>query len=191
MWKRNDRFRFEPAGCPGEPGEEVIMQKTMQWVVVAVLLGAIIVIMGSCQQGAATDKKVGDTSRSATRIHHSVEITFDKDTGQWVVPTVEVARTERVQFTAGDRNVWMLFPADFNYVKGNGTFSKTRNLLAVTIPRGGGAVIEVPEYFPNPDINQTIRYSVMMMMKNGDQPEDWQYVHGKNPPPGMTIPKKR
>lgn len=167
------------------------MQKTMKWVVVAVLLGAIIVIMGSCQKGAATDETGDDTSHLPTRVHRSVEITFDKETGQWVVPTVEVARTERVQFTAGDRMVWMLFPGDLNYVEGDGTFLKTRHLLAVTIVQGGHAVIEVPEYFPNPDINQTIRYSVMIMMKNGDQPEDWQYVHGENPPPGMIIPKKR
>lgn len=152
------------------------MQKTVQWIVMAVFLGAIIVILGLCQKGAATVKP------------QEVEITFNEEKGHWQLPPITVPRGGRVRFDAKNKKVWMLFPGDFNYVEGKGTFCKSSDLLAITIDRDGYAVIEVPEYFPNPDIEQTITYSVMLMKNHGKEQSDWQYAHGKNPPPKMIIP---
>jgi hypothetical protein len=163
---------------PGFREEEVTVQKTVKWVVVAALIGAIIVIIGLCQQGEATVKP------------QEVEITFNEEKGHWQLPPITVPRTGRVRFDAKDKMVWMLFPGDFNYVEGKGTFCKSSNLLAIAIGRDGYAVIEVPDYFPNPDIEQTITYSVMIMKNNGKDAMDWQYAHGNNPPPRMIIPKK-
>ena len=150
----------------------------MKWVVVAALLGAIIVIMGLCQKGGATVKP------------QEVKISYNEEKGQWQLPPIDVPRTGQVLFTAEDTMMWMLFPVDLNYVEGKGTFSKTENLLAIAIDREGYAVIEVPDYFPNPEIEQTITYSVMFMKNNGKDEMDWQYAHGKNPPPKIIIPKK-
>jgi len=165
-----------------------MVQKTVKSVVVAALLGAIIIIMGSCQQGMATDEKPGEDPEAATLTIQNVEIILNEKTGNWELPTLTVPRKHRIQFNAGDRMVWMLFPGDFDYVKGKGTFCKTENLLAVTIVPNGYAVIGVPEYFPNPDRKQTIRYSVMFMERDGESWGDWKYAHGPNTPPGMIIP---
>jgi len=152
------------------------VQKTVKWVVVAALLGAIIVIIGLCRQGSATVNP------------QQANITFDKEKGQWGIPPLVVPRTGQVSFDAEDKVVWMLFPGDFNFIEGKGTFCKTENLLAVTIERNGYAVIEVSADFPHPDIEQSISYSVMLMKNNGEKEHDWQYAHGNNPPPRMVIP---
>jgi len=165
-----------------------MVQKTVKSVVVAALLGAIIIIMGSCQQGMATDEKPGEDPTAATLKIQNVEIILNEKTGNWELPTLTVPRKHRIQFNAGDRMVWMLFPGDFDYVEGEGTFCKTENLLAVTVVPNGYAVIKVPEYFPNPDREQTIRYSVMFMERDGESWGDWKYAHGPNTPPGMIIP---
>lgn len=152
------------------------MQKSVQWVIVAALLGAIIVIVGVCQKGGAAIQP------------QEVKISFNEAKGQWQLPQIEVPRTGQVRFTAEDKTMWMLFPGDLNYVEGKGTFSKSANLLAIAIDRDGYAVIEVPDYFPNPEIEQTITYSVMIMKDNGKEAKDWQYAHGENPPPRMIVP---
>jgi len=166
-------------------------QKTVKSVIVAALLGGIIILMGSCQQGMATDEKPGDTPPSATEALQYVEIILNEETGNWELPTLTVSRTHKIRFDAGERMVWMLFPGDFDYVEGKGTFCKTKNLLAVTVIPNGYAVIGVPEYFPNPDREQTIRYSVMFMERDGEKWGDWKYAHGPNTPPGMIIPPKK
>jgi hypothetical protein len=169
-------------------GEETMVQKTVKNVVVAALLGAIIIIMGSCQQGMATDETPGEDQQAATEEFQDIDIILNEESGNWELPTVRVRRTHRIRFNAGDRMVWMLFPGDFDYVRGKGSFCKTANLLAVTVVPNGYAVIEVPEYFPNPDREQTIRYSVMFMERGGEKWGDWKYAHGPNTPPGMIIP---
>jgi hypothetical protein len=155
------------------------VQKTVKWLVVAALSGAIIFIIGSCQKGSATVNP------------QEVRISFNDKEGQWEIATLEVARGGQIAYFAEDQTIWMLFPGDLNYIEGKGSFCKTKNLLAVMIERDGYAIIEVPEYFPNPDVVQTISYSVMQMRDGGEKPGDWQYVHGKNPPPRMIIPPRR
>ena len=154
------------------------MQKTVGVVTIAVLLGAIIIVMGSCQQTVANDKP------------QLVQIEFDREAQMWKVPPVKVNRRGQVVFEAGDTSVWMLFPGDFEYVKGKGTFCQTDKLLAVTIPRDGQAIIEVPEWFPNPDEDQEVFYSVMLRLKTAEGKFDWQYAHGENPPPRIIIRKR-
>jgi hypothetical protein len=162
----------------GQPEEEATMRRTIGGVTIAVLLGTIIIVMGSCQQTVANDKP------------QTVEITFDAETQMWKVPPVRVHRRGQVVFKAGDTSVWLLFPGDFEYVQGKGTFCQTDGLLAVSIPRDGLAIIEVPEWFPNPDVDQEVFYSVMLRLKSGEGTYDWQYAHGENPPPRIIIPKR-
>ena len=154
------------------------MQKVVKWLIAAALLGAVIVIIVWCPDGAATVNP------------REVRVFFNDKEGQWEIPTLEVTRGSQIRYLAEDQAIWMLFPGDLNYVEGEGTFCKTENLLAVAIERGGYAIIEVPEYFPNPDVEQSINYAVMQMRDSGEKPGDWQYVHGKNPPPRMIIPPR-
>jgi hypothetical protein len=155
------------------------VRKTIGGVTVAVLLGAIIVTMGSCQPTVANDKP------------QTVQIRFDAEAERWKVPPLTVYRAGKVMYQASDTDVWMLFPGDFDYVEGQGTFCKTRNMLAVAIPKEGFAVIEVPESFPDPEVDQKISYSVMLRLEKANGKIDWQYAHGENPPPKIIIPKKR
>jgi hypothetical protein len=158
------------------------MQKILKGLIAPALVCAVIITMGSCQQGVATDDKPGDPPKL-----HEAQITADKETGKWTIPTITVRRGEQVRFNSGSIKIWMLLPADFNYVKGNATSCKTEAFLAVAIDQGGHAIIEVPFYFEIAGEDQTIRYAFMVRERDGAAWEDWQYGHGPNTPPAMII----
>jgi hypothetical protein len=160
------------------------MRKGLKGVMLVALVCAVIIISGSCQLGVATDEKPGNPPKI-----HEAQIKKD-ERGKWGFPTLRIKRGERFSLNAGNMKFWLLFPADFNFVKGKATICKTDAFLAVAIDKGGFAVIEVPEYFPNPEEDQTVRFSFMFMERDGANWGDWQYAHGPESPPGMIIPKK-
>ena len=165
------------------------MRKTVRNVaVVTALAVAVLVIMGSCQLGDADDTKPAKREVSNEPEIISIDIEYNEESKQWEIPTETVERGQRFRFNAGQRTVWVLFPGEFDYISGEGIFCQTREMLAVTIKDGGSALIEVPRSFPNSDVKQTVRYSVMFRDSGADGWGAWEYAHGPNTPPGMIIP---
>jgi hypothetical protein len=177
------------------------MQKFWKISVVVSLIGAVIFIFGSCQHSTASENKITKGLRASQLNDDNeifIEATEDKGEFKWRIKTYEVPLSKPLTFKvkahkAARARVWLLFPANFDFVEGsddNTTFCSTKDLLAVRFDSSGYATIAVPERFADPEKSRTVRYSVMISENDGHGWTDWYYAHGPESPPGMIIPKK-
>jgi hypothetical protein len=161
------------------------MKNITRSAVVAVTLGctALVGFVG-CQQRAATAPVTEDPvdKESMPAADYEVPITFEDKLWQKIGP-LDIHAGQTVVFAARDAHVWILIPdGNLEFIWGNGKPCMTPGFIAFEIDRAA-AVIKVAEDYPHE--MREIRYSVLA--KDGDT---WDYVHGANPPPGMTIRKR-
>ena len=158
------------------------MQNITRSAVVAVALACTALIgIGACQQSDATAPVAEDPveKESMPTADYEVPITFEDRRWQEIEP-LDIHSGQTVMFSAEDAHVWILIPdGNLEYVWGNGKPCMTPGFIAFEID-GAAAVIRVAEDYPHE--RREIKYSVLA--KVGDT---WDYVHGANPPPGMTI----
>jgi hypothetical protein len=121
-----------------------------------------------------------------------IELTEDEKHETWKIPSIIVHAGESFHVAAGNIKIWMIFPANFEFVRGNASScTADEKFLAVALDMGGNAMIRVPEDYVAAGEEKTVRYSFMFMMHEGASSGDWEYAHGENSPPGMIIrPKK-
>jgi hypothetical protein len=158
------------------------MQNIIRSTVVAVVLACTALIgFVACEQSDATppveEEPVAKENMPPT--DYEVPITFGVERWQ-EIKKLDIHSGQTVKFLAKDAHVWILIPdGNLEYVWGNGKPCVMPGFIAFEIDKGA-AVIKVAEDYPHE--MREIRYSVLA--KDGDT---WDYVHGANPPPGMTI----
>jgi len=174
----------KPEHEPGIPGGEIIMQNIIRSTVVAVVLACTALIgFLACQQTDATAPVAEDPmdKGSMPAADYEVPITFEDK--QWKnIGPLDIHSGQTVKFSAKDVHVWILIPdGNLEYVWGKVKPCMTPGFIAFEIDNAA-AVIKVAKDYPHE--RREIKYSVLA--KDGDT---WDYVHGANPPPGMTIRK--
>jgi len=157
---------------------------TRSAVLTVALACAALIGIGACQNSnakAPAQENPKETTRMPTA-DYEVAITFDAEGWENIGP-LDIHSGQTVKFTA-DAHVWILIPdGNLEYVGGKIKPCMTPGFIAFEID-GAPAFIKVAEDYPHDE--RKIKYSVLA--KDGDT---WDYVHGANPPPGMTIKKKR
>lgn len=156
------------------------MRKTVKNVaMVTVLLSAVLIIMGSCRNGAATAPVASEKEEMAMR----VEITpAAEGTGYAKVAPVVVHRGGQVVFTNPKGTLYLLFPnPDLKQVADGIEKPAKDGFLAFEVGPGAEGVLKVPAGFPNPGRDVRIQYSVLTCEGSGEQ-RQCEYVEGASPP---------
>jgi hypothetical protein len=107
---------------------------------------------------------------------------------QWMpIEPITVKSGDTIRITVGDHTAWFLIPDNrFRLLEGGSDWVITNEFTAFKV-KGPDAVIlmdtcDTPDKPP-----EEIHYSVLARHASGP----WEYVHGANPPPRMTVPPRR
>jgi hypothetical protein len=169
---------------PGFQELEVDMSNPFRnTVVVAAVVLAVLVAAPSCQC---------DSEESRKPQQHAITVEMDeRDEYRWTpIETFKMWNGDRIRIDGRGNTVWILIPENrFILLEGACDWASTESFTAfkvekepVTIQLDGCDTSAAPE--------QEIHYSVLVKSPE-DEKDQWEYIHGDNPPPGMIVPGKR
>jgi hypothetical protein len=150
--------------------------------VVAAVVLAVTVAAPACQC---------QTVESKEPTKHFITVEPDeKDRDKWKpIPPIEVREGDTIEINGGGNTVWFLIPDNrFSLVEGVSDWVNTESFTAFSV-EGEPVIIQLDGCDPDADPTEKIHYSVLARSPK-DAPARWDYVHGNNPPPRMTIPPR-
>ena len=170
--------------CPVFQKLEVDMSNPFRnTVVVAAVVLAVLVAAPSCQCESEESRKPEK---------HFITVEMDeKGEHKWKpIKTIEVWSGDTIHIDGGGHAVWILIPENrFILVEGACDWVSTESFTAFKVEKEP-AIIQMDGCDTSEEPTEKIHYSVLVR-SSGEEKDQWEYVHGNNPPPGMIIPKKR
>ena len=150
-------------------------------IAVAMVLLAVLIAAPACQC---------ESEVPIAKTEHAVNLTW-KQVGEEIawekIKPIKVRGGDTIRVSVEHHTAWFLIPDDrFRLLEGGSDWVVSKSFTAFKV-KDGYAVIRLDECVEDPEPQDTIHYAVLVKHESGQ----WEYVHGANPPPGMTIPKKR
>jgi hypothetical protein len=103
------------------------------------------------------------------------------------IEPLTVKSGDTIRITVGEHTAWFLIPDNrFKLLEGGSDWVITKDFTAFKV-ESPGAVIQMDVCDSAREPDEEIHYSVLVRHASGA----WEYVHGSNPPPRMTVPPKR
>ena len=147
----------------------------------AVVLLSVLIAAPACQC---------DSEEPVKKTDHKIVFESEKvdDKIQWKkIDDITVWGGDTIRFTIANHAAWILIPdIRFKLLEGGSDWVVTEAYTAFRV-ENGYAVIRLDDCHAGAEPVEKIHYSVLVLHDS----EQWEYVHGKNPPPGMTVPRKR
>jgi len=150
-------------------------------IAVAVVLLAVLIAAPACQC---------ESEQPIEKTDHKIVLDYEKvdDKIVWKkIDEITVWSGDTIRFAVAEHAAWILIPdIRFKLLEGGSDWVVTETYTAFRV-EDGYAVIVLNECDEGSEPSEKIHYSVLVRHDSGQ----WEYVHGKNPPPGMTVPRKR
>jgi len=162
--------------------------------IAAVILLAVLVAAPACRPcpeppvKTVCEQDAGEIAEP-TFVHNIAVESRETVTGiEWKpVKPIIVKRGEAVNFPVNGATAWFLIPDGlFKKVAGGADWAKAKSFISFKV-ENGSAIVMVPKDYPPFDKDVVIHFSILVR-HDKDQPGQWEYVHGENPPPKMIIP---
>ena len=151
-------------------------------IAVAVVLLAVLVAAPACQCESEESER--------PKTNHIVTVELDEKgvPYKWKpIKSITVRGSETILIDVGDNKVWFLIPDDrFTLLEGGSEWVASSSFTAFKIEKGW-AVIRLDECDAGAEPVEGAHYSVLVQDVDGE----WDYVHGKNPPPEMIVPPRK
>lgn len=163
-------------------------------IVVAAMLLAVLVAAPACRPCPEQPEQIEETPKVVVQEEptsvHEIAVGLEKDGIQWAkIEPVKAQRGEGIRFNVQKHTAWVLIPeGGFRLVSGGCDWAVTKSITAFKV-ENGSALIMLDNSFEEGDPNRVIHYSVLVRHVE-DREGRWEYVHGRNPPPEMNIPKR-
>jgi hypothetical protein len=137
----------------------------------------VLILAGISALLACGASKLQPIKTTEQRVEHDVDLNRGEN-----VRVVTVQRGQAIRFVAANLTVFIVIPEP-ELQEGNGCedWTSTESYVAFKIHKGSARVI-VPDDYPSSNQDTNIWYSVMV-----SDGEDWEYLHGENPPPKIII----
>jgi hypothetical protein len=123
------------------------------------------------------------------KTEHTIALTSEATDGKIAWKKIEPIRVrggDTIRVTVENHTAWFLIPDDrFRLLEGGSDWVVSKSFTAFKV-ENGYAVISLAECPSDPEPKEDIHYSVLVRHASGP----WEYVHGTNPPPRMTVPPK-
>jgi len=153
-------------------------------IALAAVLLAVLVAAPSCQCDSEVPIKI-------TEHDVAVEPADPDSEYYWKnIPEVDVSSGDTIRFTSNEHTIWVLIPDNrFKLVEGGSDWVVSKSFTAFKV--AGYAIIKLDDCLDESDTpKEKIHYSIMV--REGKEGSDrWEYVHGENPPPRMTVPPRK
>jgi hypothetical protein len=150
-------------------------------IAVAVVLLGLLIAAPACQC---------ESEVPIEKTEHAIALAWEDVEGKikWKdIESIRVRGGDTIRISVEEHSAWFLIPDErFRLLEGGSDWVVSKSFTAFKV-ENGYAVIRMDECSADPEPQDEIHYSVLVRHDSGQ----WEYVHGKNPPPGMTVPRKR